>query len=374
MHIGILAPDLSPLHGWGSYSLNLIMALRQRGASLSIVAARDCPPLEAHVQMLRLLPSVTRAPRGALLRLLATLPAARAALAGCDVIHAHVEPYAPLAAWLAGSRPLLITGHGTYVRMGSQRFPNGAVYRQAFRRGLLVCVSRYTESAAQAALPGVRTTVINNGVDAARYADIARRPSAQPVILTVGAVKPRKGVHHLVRALAHVRAHLPNTRLMVVGSLEVEPAYVAELRQIIASLALEEVVQLVGQVPEAALREYYATADVFALPSLNVGDSFEGYGLALMEASAAGLALIGSRDCGAEDAVDDGVTGLLVPQSDEDALADALTRLLSERGLAARMGQAGRAKAAAHTWDAVAGRYLDLMEAERNGLQRRLNG
>jgi phosphatidyl-myo-inositol dimannoside synthase len=105
---------------------------------------------------------------------------------------------------------------------------------------------------------------------------------------------------------------------------------------------------------------------VFVLPARADGDKVEGFGLVLLEAGAAGLPVIGTRDSGTEDAVDDGVTGLLVAQGDSAALAAALTRLLTDAALSARMGAAGRAKAAAQTWDMVAAEYMKLYERNMN--------
>ncbi len=357
MHIGILAPDLNSTHGWGMYSLGLIGALRRAGVSLTIVCADNSPPLD-DLAVRPILPSVTPFVRLFLPRLTASYPAARTALRDCDLIHALAEPYAPLGAWLAGARPLVVTGHGTYVRMGERPFPAGWLYRRAFERGLLICVSHYTESVARAALPGVRTGVVLNGVDSERYTAIARLPAEDPTILTVGAVKARKGVLPLVQALAAVRRRIPRARLVIAGSLDNESDYVAAVRNEIAALGLDDAVSLLGRVPDAALRDLYASAHVFALASQNVGGKFEGYGLALIEASAAGLPVIGSLDCGAEDAVDDGVTGLLVRQDDVGGLADALVRLLEDGELAARMGSAGRRKALSQTWDAAAAQYI----------------
>jgi len=119
------------------------------------------------------------------------------------------------------------------------------------------------------------------------------------------------------------------------------------------------------------LMALYARADVFALPSINVDGKFEGYGLALLEASAAGLPVIGSRDCGAEDAVVEGETGLLVPQTTGDqlneALVEALVALLTDRDRAARMGAAGRARAQAQTWDRHAAALIALYRAHADG-------
>ncbi|MDX2138506.1 MAG: glycosyltransferase family 4 protein [Chloroflexota bacterium] len=359
LYLGILAPDLDPRHGWGAYSLGLLRAFQRRGVALTIITARNSPFVD-DIKMLPLLPTITPPDSAFLPRLALAAPAVRAALRGCDVIHALAEPYAPLAAWIAGARPLFISGHGTYVRLPVQPFPRGALYRWAFQRGRLICVSRYTDSIARGVLPDVQTVVINNGIEAADLLLLARTPDATPVILSVGAVKARKGMLELVQALAIVREHVPDARLIIVGALDIEPEYVVQVRAEIARLGIGEVVELRGRVPDEELRGLYRTAHLFALPALNAGDSFEGYGLALLEASATGLPVVSTLGSGTEDAVDDGVTGLLALQGDAQALASALLQLLRDPLLAARMGAAGRLKAAAQTWDAVAARYLEV--------------
>ncbi len=367
LKIGLLAADLTQAHGWAHYSLSLIQALRRAGVEITVITARNSPPLD-DLPALPLLPNVDPMEGGMLAGQLRVLPQVRAALRGCDLIHALIEPYAPLAAWIAGRRPLVVTGHGSYVLTAGQRgFPVGSLYAWAFRRARMVCVSRYTARRVETALSGVKTAVVNNGVDFERFAGIEHIGGSG--VLSVGAVKERKGTLELVRAMASVRERLPDARCTIVGSLTLEPDYAAAVRTEIDRLGLRDSVTLTGRVPDADLLRHYAEADVFTLPSLNVGWKFEGYGLALLEASAAGLPVVGTSDCGAEDAVADGVTGALVPQTNLAAgLADALTRLLTDHDLAARMGKAGRERARAQTWDRAAEQMIALYNhAVQNG-------
>lgn len=362
LHVGLLTSDLSPRHGWGMYCLSLARALQAAGVRLTIVASRNTPALD-DLDALPLLPSVEpREPR-TLPKLLRAVPAVRAALRECDVIHAAVEPFALTAALVAGKRPLFVTGHGSYVRVNrAWGWPVSMFYAWAFRRGTVICVSRYTERAAREAVSGLRTAVVNNGVNAGRFAQLPPLASQKRglTVLSVGAIKSRKGTLELVRAMARVREHIPDVQCMIIGSLTQEPTYVSLVQAEIKALGLQDSVHLPGYVPDAALLSWYGAADVFVLPSMNAGWKFEGYGLALIEASAVGLPVIGTRDCGAEDAVEDGVTGLLVPQVGiDDALPDAIIRLLRDPELRARMGAAGREKARRQTWDAVAQQMIE---------------
>lgn len=360
-HIGILAPDLNPQHGWGAYSVGLIRALHAAGVRLTIIAAQDSPTIN-DIPITRLLPSVSPMRGAFLLRLAAALPKSRALLRGCDVIHALVEPYAPLAAWLAQKRPFAVTLHGTYARLPMRGGMMGAAYRHAFGRGTLACVSHYTETITRTMMPDARIVVINNGIDAVPYLAVEHQPTEPPTILTVGAVKARKGVRELVAALPAVRQQVPNTRLVIAGSLDYEPQYVAQVRADIAALGLTDAVDLLGRVDDGDLHRLYGEASVFALPAREANGNVEGFGLVVLEASAAGLPVIGTRGSGTEDAVDDGSTGLLVAQGDNAVLADALVRLLTDAPLAARMGAAGRVKAMGQTWEQVAKNYMTLYQ------------
>lgn len=365
MHIGFLTPDLTYSHGWGHYSLSLILALCRAGINLTIVSARNSPPVQKfHTRPI--LPPLVPAERFMLPRTLLISREVHTLLGSCDIIHATAEPYAPLATWIAGNRPAIITGHGSYVRIARQRhWPVNLIYEHAFRHALTVCVSRYTARTLNETLPNARSVVINNGIDVERFAHLPplEEPKFAPVVLCVGAVKARKGVLELVRAMAVVRQHIQDAQCIIIGSLTAEPAYVQQVRMTITEHGLEGHVHLMGHVPEQILYAWYGAADIFALPSMNDGWKFEGYGLAHLEASAAGLPVIGTTDCGAEDAIDDGVTGLLIPQSQvSERLPQAIVTVLRDKDLARRMGEAGRKKAQSQTWDHVAGNMIALYE------------
>jgi len=367
MHIGFLAADLTHAHGWADYSVNLLTALERQGIKLTVLAARNSPP-QSPFSAQRLLPSVTPLDRAMLVRQMRVSPAARQALADCDVIHTAVELYAPLAAILAGRRPLVMTVHGSYAHLPHLR--GGLVdrlYRWAFRRARLVCVSRYTAHVMADVLPKSNIIVVNNGVDIEKYwnvGQLSQTPTKHgPTILTVGGVKPRKGTRELVQAIGKVRQIIPDVQCIIVGSLRQHPDYVAAIRADIAAQGLESNVHLMGFMPDDQLLAWYGAADMFVMPSLNDGWKFEGFGLVHLEASAAGLPVIGTLGCGAEDAIMDGKTGLLVNQANLDTeLPSAILSLLIDSTRARRMGQAGRLHAQTMTWDHTAKQMIEVYE------------
>ena len=117
-----------------------------------------------------------------------------------------------------------------------------------------------------------------------------------------------------------------------------------------------------GEADDAALQRHYAEADVFALTSELQSKSVEGFGLVYLEASASGLPILGHRTGGVEDAVQDGVTGLLVEPGDQAGLDSALATLVEDAALRERLGANGRKWARKFSWDRCAEAvYGDLL-------------
>ena len=365
MRIGYLTADLSVRNGWATYSLQLIRALRQRGINTTVIAAHNSPEVEFPIHAL--LPGLTPPERHTLLRSMRQLPRLRRILQDCDIIHCTVEPFAIVAAALAGERPLFVTAHGSYVNLPRlRRFPIGALYRRAFLRSRLICVSQYTASVARESLPGIEARVINNGVDVKSFSPTAATNVSKtaPTIVAAGGIKPRKGSLQLVEAMAVVREKLPAAQCLFVGAPAYGSDYTNRVQRRIEALGLGDNVRILGFVDEATKRGWFAAADVLALPAINDGLHFEGFGLTLYEAGAAGTAVVGADNSGVADAIDHGVTGLIVSQRDmAQELPEALLTLLLDPALSRSMGDAGRRKAGSQTWDVVAAQVLDAYAA-----------
>jgi phosphatidylinositol alpha-1,6-mannosyltransferase len=357
-----LTPAVSRHYGWARYALELAQALATQGVEVVALtqpgATRD--EAEGLTDLRPVLPRLVPRPRLFVARSLLAIPRVRRVTADCDLLHVIAEPYSILGAAAAGQRPLVVTAHGTYVPQTARRRLIGALYRRAYRRAHLIAVSEFTADQVRAALPGSAPAVIRNGVHVARFQQPAPAPAKRgPTILATGGVKARKGTHLLVEALVRVRERVPDAQLVVTG-IQLEPDYLARVQEQVRALGLTDCVHLLGQVPEEELRGWYQHADVFALPSLTVGEKFEGFGLVFLEASACGLPVIGTTGSGVAEAVRDGETGLLVPQNDVPALADAITRVLTDADLRARLGTAGRAYAETQDWAQVAARVVTV--------------
>ena len=163
---------------------------------------------------------------------------------------------------------------------------------------------------------------------------------------------PRKNIASLVRASATLRAHLPNVRVRIVG----DGPERARLEHLVRRLDLGEQVQLEGQVGFERLARAYADCDIFCLPSLQ-----EGFGLVFLEAMAAGKPVVCCERTAAEELVEDGTNGLVVPQCDDAALAAALARLLEDADLRHHMGAANRTVADEFAPQAVARQLVETV-------------
>ena len=172
-------------------------------------------------------------------------------------------------------------------------------------------------------VPSSRITVARPGNDAAPRARGSR--SGPLHLLSVGAVVPRKGFDLLVAALATI-CSLP-WRLTIAGDLTRDTAAAARLHSEIARHGLSDRISVLGAVPSGQLSSLYDTADLFVLPSY-----FEGYGMAYSEAMAHGLPVIGTT-AGAIAETVPREAGLLVAAGDPAALAEALSRLITDASL-----------------------------------------
>ncbi len=166
----------------------------------------------------------------------------------------------------------------------------------------------------------------------------AARTDEQPLrLISVGNVVRRKGLHTLLAALAQLPRG--NWRLTVIGSLTLEPAYVADLRVFIKRHDLTERVTLCGAVPNDQLAPYLAASDLFVMVS-----QYEGFGMVYLEALAAGLPVIASTAGAAGEIVRHGQEGYLLPPDDVAALARLLRRLLDDPAALRPLSRAARAR------------------------------
>ena len=191
-------------------------------------------------------------------------------------------------------------------------------------------------------------TVIPHGVDTDVYAPPPDRAAAfaqsglpgRYAIGCFGRVRAQKGSDVFVEAMCRLLPHYPDFTAVLVGAIVTEQMVFAnELKRRIEAAGLGKRIVILGELEIAEVQRWYQRLTIYAFTSRN-----EGFGLTLIEAMAAGAALVAARAGAAELVVEDGVTGVLVPPGDVEALVRALEPLMRDPEAAAAMGARGRAR------------------------------
>ena len=232
----------------------------------------------------------------------------------------------------------------------------------ADERGLDPVLRRCLLASERAALAAVRMAITTSAFTARRLLDFGVRaerirwvePGTAPLplsaadgepphLLCVASLTPRKGQDVLVRALERVRA-LP-WQCTLIGSASRDPGYADEIAGLVRRAGLEDRIRVAGECADAALLEAYAAADLFVLPS-----HYEGYGMVVAEAIAAGLPVLATSG-GALAATLPPGAGVHVPPGDVDALAGTLAELIGDRSRRLCLRDGARlARASLRSW------------------------
>jgi colanic acid/amylovoran biosynthesis glycosyltransferase len=189
---------------------------------------------------------------------------------------------------------------------------------------------------------GARKVVrIYNGIDLRRFGPNGGAPDEPPLVLAVGRLVEKKGFDDLIRACELLRAGGVRFRCLIVGKGELED----DLQALISELDLEQHVELAGPLPREKLLELFPRASVVAAPCVVGSDgNRDGLPTVLTEALALKVPVVATPVTGIPELVEDGRTGLIVPERDPAALAGAIRRLIEEPETARRLGEAGRAR------------------------------
>ncbi|MET9359780.1 glycogen synthase [Streptomyces sp. NPDC006632] len=349
-------------------------------------AAREEPGVLAHAE-----PALGEGANPVLATLAVNVTMAAAA-AGAELVHSHTW-YANGAGRLAQQLygiPHVVTTHSLEPlrpwkaeQLGGGYALSCLVERSALESAdALIAVSHGMREDILRVYPDIdpgRVHVVHNGIDTE-----AHRPDHattalerygidpdRPIVLFVGRVTRQKGLPHLLRAAF---AFDPAAQLVLCCGQPDTPAIAAETAGLVEELSRvrDGVVRIDGMLDTVSLGQLLTHATVFVCPSL-----YEPMGIVNLEAMACRTAVVATATGGIPEVVADGETGLLVPIEQErdgtgtpldpkrfaSDLADAVNRLLADPAHAARLGDAGRARAEEHFgWDRAARRTLDLYE------------
>jgi glycosyltransferase involved in cell wall biosynthesis len=279
-----------------------------------------------------------------------------------DIVHLHTKRAHALSLWLSHRSP-----RPKYVVTRRMDYPESNTWytRCLYNRkvdGVVAISQKIFELLIEAGVKCDAIRLIHSGVDPQPFAAAAKRPDGHPERIVVGVaavLEERKGHRVLLEAARRLKEQgcQISYRLAGEGSLK------ESLEEMTLQLGLKEDVHFLGFV--ADMPGFLASVDVVVLPSL-----FEGLGVSVLEAMAAGKAVIASRVGGLPELVVDAATGLLVEPRDVAGLANAIAKLARDRTLIRSMGESGRERLQKHfTMEQMARKnedyYYDLFQVNR---------
>jgi len=246
-----------------------------------------------------------------------------------DIVHFHTKRAHALSLWLGRVHPgvkYVVTRRMDYPVRRS--WYNHYLYNRQVD-GVVAISEKIGGLLAEGGVRREKIRVIHSGIDAAPFEKARRvgRNSGPPAVGTVAVLEERKGHRFLLEAAALLKqqGHRLTYRFAGAGSER------KGLEKIAMELGLQEDVVFAGFVSD--IPSFLATIDLFVLPSL-----YEGLGVAVLEAMAAGKPVVATRVGGVPELVEDRVTGLLVPPKNPSALASSISQFISQSGLTQEMG------------------------------------
>ncbi len=344
-HLRILHISSAQTFGGGErYLVDLVNALAARGHDL-FVAVRRRSPLNDQLELapenvieLPLRNALDAKSAGKLAKLVRDRQ--------IEIVHAHMARDYPLAAYAvrrnAGAK-LIVTRHVL--------FPLNRLHKITLARvSKVIAVSHAVarDLGAQALVPGEKIAVIHNGVDVDRIESVRSRfqraeflrrwelPEDRLLVGSVGTLTPLKGYEDFLRAAARVREVAPKA-FFVISGVDSSPGqtHQSALERLIGELDLGDHVRLISWMDD--ITELFCALNIFVSASHS-----ESFGLAIVEAMAAGAAIVATQTEGAGEIIQDGETGLLVPIGETEQMAQAITSLINDHERRQQMTDAAR--------------------------------
>lgn len=280
-----------------------------------------------------------------------------------DILHMHFLG-ALIAPVLLNFKPFIVSVWGAEIvgetGLVRDNYKEALIKRVILRRAdAVIALSNFLAKATRqyARLPHDRVSVYYWGVDLHRFQPSPPHARDSIVIGFVKHLLPKYGAEYLIRAIPIVQRRYPQIKTLIVGDGPLRSA----LETLAADLGIADIVRFCGWIPYDQIPNYMAQIDIFVMPSVYESETF---GVAAIEAQAMGIPVVATSVGGIPEAVADGVTGILVPPRDPEAIAQAILQLIEHRDLRESMSREGPRFVARHyDWEKNAALVEDLYQS-----------
>ncbi len=370
MKVLVITSLLHEKSGLGRYARAVIDHMRLAGVEVVVCSEEMRTDVAYPVVPLR--PLTSRFPLVSFLR---NCYRVRRAARGCTVVHAldgwPLCVYAAVAG-VGNTRQVFSNGIGTYSVAPLYVAGKSLLLRWAYRRAQKIfCISAYVrQRLVDAGVVPEKLSVVHLGAtvlptpSSTEVRECLQRydlSTTAKIILTVGAIKSRKGQLVTLQAVELLKKKYPDICYVAAGASNTA-SYVARMRDYAAAHHLVDNLRIIENADDTTIACLYAASSVFALNSYtnHASHHFEGFGMVVIEAAQFGVPAVGSRGCGIEDAILDGETGYLTEQENPQDIANKIGRVLEQRDTFSQNALRWHAQ---FTWEKTVAAYIAAYRA-----------
>ena len=246
--------------------------------------------------------------------------------------------------------PLYISAHGNEILYPEKSLVLKKLMLFCFNKAKKIfAVSNYTKKLLmRKGVDENKIIVIPNGTDPERFnpnidfSDILKKYGLQnkKIIFSVSRLVERKNFGAVIEAMPEILKEVPDTVYLIGGTGPMRNKW----EELAKKEGVNDKIIFLGYIPDEELPKYYAMCNIFVMPSreMETAGEVEGFGIAFLEANACGKPVIGGKSGGIEDAIIDGVTGILVDPNEKEEIKEAILKLLKNPSMAKSIGIKGR--------------------------------
>jgi len=265
------------------------------------------------------------------------------------VLVGHILPLGIVAYFLGVKYSVIL--HGLDFSLAIKRGRKKRLTRKILNKAdNIICANTYLAKLVADFLGNQRKIiVVNPGVSNQPVRDLKRETQIKEkynlkdkfILLTVGRLVTRKGVDTVLKVLPGVLKKIPNLHYIIVGN----GPELNNIKKLITHLNLANHVEIITEADDKTKNAWYNVCDVFIMPSRQIGNDFEGFGIVFLEANLAGKSVIAGDSGGVRDAVLDHISGLLVTPDNLKEISASIVNLANNKNLRKNLGEQGKIRA-----------------------------